>query len=214
MRLYNLVAINEKTGKTELLTSYPDTHEHCVTIKSKITPHKDVRVQLIEVSNMPSESFNDKNILLDPELEAHFQDYWARGGHDSAVAETILGDSAYVKKYRMPKWNILVDMLKEPRVAIRHGHELGIPTSKSAHAQRADYFERVAQELEAARAAYINHCFDTFGSQGPLISGVVRDHFPSGAKRRLRFLNNALNMVKDAQRLHEYLAKTRSPAFR
>jgi hypothetical protein len=46
-RLYHLVAINEK-GKIEVLTSYPDSHRHCMTMKSKFTPHKNVRIQVVE----------------------------------------------------------------------------------------------------------------------------------------------------------------------
>jgi hypothetical protein len=47
-RLYHLVAINEKTGKIVVLTSYPDSHRHCMTMKSKFTPHRNVRIQVVE----------------------------------------------------------------------------------------------------------------------------------------------------------------------
>jgi hypothetical protein len=46
-RLYHLVAINEKTGKIVVLTSYP-SHRHCMTMKSKFTPHRNVRIQVVE----------------------------------------------------------------------------------------------------------------------------------------------------------------------
>ena len=49
MRLYNIVAINERTGKQVLLTGYPMNHKECCTMLSKMTSHKDTRKMLIEV---------------------------------------------------------------------------------------------------------------------------------------------------------------------
>ena len=49
MRLYNIVAINDKTGKQALLTGYPIPHKECRTMLSKMTSHKDTRKMLIEV---------------------------------------------------------------------------------------------------------------------------------------------------------------------
>jgi hypothetical protein len=47
-RLYHVFAVNEKTGRTVQCTGYPDTHQHAVTIKSRFTPHKDIRLELRE----------------------------------------------------------------------------------------------------------------------------------------------------------------------
>ena len=49
MRLYNIVAINDKTGAQVFLTDYPMTHKECTTMLSKMTDHKDTRKILIEV---------------------------------------------------------------------------------------------------------------------------------------------------------------------
>lgn len=48
-RMYNLVAINERTNKKVILTSSPCTHKECCTMKSKFTPRPGVRIQLEEV---------------------------------------------------------------------------------------------------------------------------------------------------------------------
>lgn len=48
MRLYNIAAINDKTGKRVLLTGYPMPHKECCTMLSKMTNHKDTRKMLIE----------------------------------------------------------------------------------------------------------------------------------------------------------------------
>ena len=52
-RLYHIVAINERTGRRERQTSYPMDHQHCMTMKSKMTPHRDVRIQLEELKRQP-----------------------------------------------------------------------------------------------------------------------------------------------------------------
>lgn len=48
MRLYHLVAINEKTGKKVYLTEEPVTHHDACVIKSKFCYHPARRVQLEE----------------------------------------------------------------------------------------------------------------------------------------------------------------------
>lgn len=49
MRLYNIVVINERTGKQALLTGYPMPHKECCTMLSKMASHKDTMRMLIEV---------------------------------------------------------------------------------------------------------------------------------------------------------------------
>lgn len=49
MRLYNIIAINERTGKQVLLTGYPMPHKECCTMLSKMTGHKGTMRMLIEV---------------------------------------------------------------------------------------------------------------------------------------------------------------------
>lgn len=49
-RRYNLVAINEKTGKKTVISSSPMTHTEAVTVKNKMTDHPARRVQLEEIS--------------------------------------------------------------------------------------------------------------------------------------------------------------------
>lgn len=37
-RIYNVVAINEKTGEETVMTAYPCSHSQALTIKSKLNP--------------------------------------------------------------------------------------------------------------------------------------------------------------------------------
>jgi hypothetical protein len=48
VRLYHLVAINERTGAKTYLTGYADTHEACCTMKSRFSYHPARRIQLEE----------------------------------------------------------------------------------------------------------------------------------------------------------------------
>ena len=88
-----------------------------------------------------------------------------------------------------------------------------LTTAPEAHRQRAEYFGQLHAEYERTYQDLVNYALETYGSQGSLISGVVRDHFPVHVKNRLRFLATAKNMTSDANRLHAFLSKTRSPAF-
>ena len=154
-----------------------------------------------------------KEVTFDGEMEQVYRKYMDRPTNSESLAETILGDPAYGRRARMPKWNMEVNMLQEPRVALKYWHSWGIPTSKEAHRQRAEYFEQLHAEYERTYQDLVNYALETYGSHGSLISGVVRDHFPVHVKNRLRFLATAKTMTSEARQLHAFLSKTRSPAF-
>lgn len=156
---------------------------------------------------------NPPSMELEPEIERHFTAYRDTGSTREAMALVLLGDETYVRRTRMPKWNVEVDMLREPKVAVRYNTSWGIPTSKSAHRQRAEYFDNIAFTLSQAWHDLVRRASNTYGEHGSLVSGVYRDHFPGEVKDRLRFLAHGQTMVADAVRLHTYLANTRSPLF-
>ncbi len=149
----------------------------------------------------------------EPEIERHFEDYVRKGSTEEAMAEILLGDPSYARRFRLPKHNGPVSMLREPLVAVRHAQELGIPGSKSAHSQRASYFQELFSVLDNAWQELVKQCVELFGKEGPLVSGIYRSHFPPDAKDRLRFLAHGMQMAAEARRLHDYLTKTRSPYF-
>jgi len=164
-------------------------------------------------------------IVLEPELEQMFQDCQheldtaSEGQYhpeDKAqiMVRHVLGDELYVRQVRWPKWNKTVSMLEEPKVAVRYALDWGIPTSKSGHAQKADYFDNLAQKMNNEWQHAVNLAIEAYGNQGSLISGVYSDHFPDDVKQRLRFLAHGNSLALDAAHLHEYLSKTRSPIFR
>ena len=165
-----------------------------------------------------------QKIVLEPELEQMFLECQreldaANSGRyrseerSQIMARHVLGDDIYDRQVRMPKYNNTVSMLREPKVAIRHALDWGIPTSKSAHAQKADFFADLASKMDAEWNATVSLAVEAYGDQGSLISGVYRDHFPDDVKQRLRFLAHGKNLAADAARLHDYLSKTRSPLF-
>ena len=154
-------------------------------------------------------------IQFDPVLEDMYQKYRQHSGHRGpGLTEIVLGDASYEKRFKMPKWNGPVSVLQEPRVALKHTQELGFSTSKNAHRQRAEYFTELYHELGLTHNQLGTLAGQTYGDHGPLVSGIVHNHFPESVKDRLRFLSSAKNLAGDAARLHEYLAKTRSPLFR
>jgi hypothetical protein len=161
-------------------------------------------------------SKSKREISFDSDLETMFQEYQhleanrSRGTSTSSFAIALLGNAMYAKPF---KWNIQPTVLEEPKVALRHYQTLGISTSKSANAQRADYFEELAKHLADEAKEVTQYAYETYGDSGSLIAGCGRDHFPEDIKNRLRFLNYGHSKVVDAARLHEFLSKTRSPQF-
>lgn len=162
---------------------------------------------------MPRRMIAESALELEPELERHYQQYERLREGEVALARVLLGDDSYVERVPMPKYNGTTTILREPRAAVRHANRLGIPTSKDAHRQRAEYFEALATTLDNAWQDLVRRCIDLFGNQGALVSGIYREHFPPEAQSRLRFLSHGHTMAKDAWRLHHYLATTRSPLF-
>lgn len=53
VRMYDLVAVNNKTGKETLLTKYSDTHAHVVTMMGKFSYHPARRIEIREVAINP-----------------------------------------------------------------------------------------------------------------------------------------------------------------
>ena len=151
----------------------------------------------------------------DSEIERMFKKSGSKGtigDHDKTVI-AILGDPMYVKRFKMPKWNIKPTVLTSHDVAIRHWNELGIPRSKDAHAQRADHFRDLRNRFEAEHQRLLNEGAQTYGKNGPLIAGGFREDWPSALKDRIRFVSSGTSILSDATRLHEALSKSRSPVF-
>jgi hypothetical protein len=216
-----VVRVNDKTGERHDMLDTPVSHKEAVTIKSKLMSPLPKHLRTVLEPRGPQEKIA---IQLEPELEQMFQECQreldaARSSRynpeerNQIMCRHVLGDDIYARQVRMPKWSKTVSMLEEPKVAIRHVFDWGIPTSKSAHAQKADSFHDLAVKMGDEWDATVNLAVEAYGSQGSLISGVYRDHFPEDVKQRLRFLNSAKNLAGDASRLHEYLSTTRSPLF-
>ena len=145
----------------------------------------------------------------DPEIERMFK---KRGDHDKNVT-VILGDAAYTKRFKMPKWNVKPTMLQTPDVAIKHWSELGIPRSKGAHAQRADYYRDLRRRFDAEHSRLITEGEHAYGKHGSLISGGFREDWPAALKDRIRFVAQGSGVIGDAIHLHDALSKSRSPVF-
>jgi hypothetical protein len=154
-----------------------------------------------------------KEVVFDDEMETVYQAYKNRDPHNVSVAEVVLGDPVYNQRVKMPKWNMPVTMLQEPKVAVRYAHSWGIPTSKEAHRQRAEFFKKLHAEYDRTYSDLVNYACKNYGDHGPLVSGIVHDHFPMWVKDRLRFLSTATNVSSDARQVHEFLSKTKSPSF-
>jgi len=151
----------------------------------------------------------------DADIERMFKKSGSKGtigDHDKTVI-AILDDPMYVRRFKMPKWNIQPTVLTTPDVAIKHHNTLGLPTSKGAHQQRADYFRDLRGRFDDEHSRLIDEGERLYGKGGSLIAGGFRENWPPSLKDRIRFVSAGSGILADAIRLHEALTKTRSPAF-
>ena len=156
----------------------------------------------------------DTSMIFSPATEELFDKYQAAGGDPHALTSVVLDDPIYVRRGPLAGYSGGATMLQNPKVAVKYALAWGIPTSKSAHRQRARYFRDLEAVLEREYHHSINLSLNAFGRQGPLVVNIIRDHFPPEVKLRLRFLAHAIPKVNDAAHCHEYLAKSRSPLFK
>ena len=157
--------------------------------------------------------------LTDDEGGTEFRDavinqMFSRWGRDDRW-QAILGDEPlYTRRFRMPKWNTPVTALQEPDVAIRYHNELGVPTSKQAHAARADHFRDLKRRFETENRRLIREGEKAYGTNGPHVSGGFHEDWPLAVQSKLGFLAHGITRISEAIALHQKLSKTRSPAFR
>ncbi len=153
----------------------------------------------------------ERGYLVDPDISRMY--HRVTDGED--LVSVILGDSAYAQRFRARGWNIHPTILQDPSLAIRHRDELGgsISRSKHAHALRADHFRDLLRRFREERGRLIRWAEATYGTRGPVISGGFHENWPDETKDWIRFLAHGETRLGEAVKLHEYLSKTRSPAF-
>ena len=96
---------------------------------------------------------------------------------------------AYRYPYRITfqpcyKWTRQITILDEPRL-FRMFPQFATWT-KEDHVREATHAARAADHLLKAYYAMVQDAEKAYGSHGPLISGIVRDHYPTEVKDTLR----------------------------
>lgn len=107
---------------------------------------------------------------------------------------------AYRYPYRITfkpcyKWTKQITILDEPRL-FRMFPQFATWT-KADHVREAEYAARAADRLLAAYYGMVRDAEQTYGSHGPLISGIVRDHYPHEVKDTLRETISRANRERD-----------------
>lgn len=82
--------------------------------------------------------------------------------------------------------------------------------SKEQHLAEAFRLHALAEQAQRAFAAAADSALATYGSHGALISGAVREHFPTDVKDQLRFLAHARSELDSAAFAHWYASGKRS----
>lgn len=97
----------------------------------------------------------------------------------------------------MPKWNIVPSALDEPKILKRT-----LPDwTKQDHEEAALAFEDAADDLERDHWAAVEAAEHKYGSQGSLVAGGLREHWPKAVKDKIRKFVR-VSYLKDAARAH------------
>lgn len=177
--------------------------------RSRSRINQEVESYLQGASSAPSDGLRYE----DPEIEAMFERAGGTTDGDT-IRAIVLGDPVYNRRFRARGWNLQPTILQEHQLAIRHWNELGIPTSRHAHRQRADFFQGLRSRFQHEHRHLLRRAERDYGTSGAVVSGGFHDSWPDAVKQRVRFLAHGETMLGDAVRLHEALSKTRSPVFR
>ena len=83
--------------------------------------------------------------------------------------------------------------------------------SKAQHEAKARAFAKRAEKIEEDYFKASESALKKYGSQGSLVSGAVRDHFPEGVKNRLRALAHGIGQLRAASVAHWEASGKRTP---
>lgn len=129
----------------------------------------------------------------------------------NALVETILGSASYHMRISMPGWNMLVNVLLEPKVMAR------LATFQSwgpaAHLAQAESLITQHLAYERMYADAVGNALLAYGDHGVLVAGIVRAHFPELIKAQLRFLSTAKTVTLDAALAHWLATGRRKVTF-
>lgn len=111
------------------------------------------------------------------------------------AARTAL-PSRYYERHSSPKWNVDPTPLMEYRL-MRSWN-----LTPEEHRSLSSRFHRLATATRREYTETVNEALARFGERGPLISGIIRGHFPEYYKDLLRSLNALHVDYQDAATAH------------
>ncbi len=118
----------------------------------------------------------------------------------------------YLRQFTYPKWSRTVRVTDEHKL-FRYLPEFSSWT-KAQHYQEALDALQQARAIDSAYQEAVQDALRTYGSQGSLISGIVRDHFPDEVKDLLRSRARALTYHRDRSVAHWQAAGKRLQTWR
>lgn len=107
-------------------------------------------------------------------------------------------DPRYHQRFKYPKWNRLITPLDEPKLLRYTFPEL----TKADHERLAREWIKSANMLHEEWVRGGENLLAQYGSQGPLISGIVRSHFPEWAKTSMRTMAHRASLASSIAWAH------------
>lgn len=121
--------------------------------------------------------------------------------------------SPYTRRFKPPKYNYEVQLVDMDDTNMRRYGQGQFPGwTKEDHVQAAKKFNAEAADLHHRHQVAVDAAEAEYGADGPLISGGLREHWPSPVKDEVRRRVRAYQAAKSAAHFHEVMATTRGMA--
>ena len=119
-------------------------------------------------------------------------------------------DALYRHKFPWPKRNVRVTALDVPQILRRLLPEW----TKEQHLRESESARAIARNLEGAHADCVADAARLYGTDGPQISGVVREHWPEPIKNTLRYLAHRASFETQRSQAHWIAAGRRNETWK
>lgn len=112
----------------------------------------------------------------------------------------------YTARAKMPKWNIQPTALQAPKLLKRRLPEW----TKQDHLDAAAIHRKAQQRAQRKWQTLLNAAEKKYGTDGPLISAGLREHWPASVKEKIRSAAHRATAFGDAAHSHSKVARPRS----
>jgi len=116
-----------------------------------------------------------------------------------------------LERIKLRGWNVKPTLLSAGKDAAPIVRRVFSECGRVDHQRLASGYQRLHDRLLSQHERIAAAALKKHGDQGPLVSGVVRGHFPAATKEKLRTAAHTASKAGDAAVAHYYASGGRKP---